>query len=229
MRYGRPVNPNSRHPARHQLIIGCTGSGKSQLLGSGLVVPIKRDTRLIGYDDVGVLPGLYYSTRLGFLGALRTAKKRNNGFSVFYGGTQTEEDYCWFCDVVWSQLDGDRLTHVVSEEVNTSIHRSGEAPPEVAIMMVQGRKYGLIHTATGQYPSWISSTFYSQSRIKYVGQQEMSDAKKMSLVAGVTEQQIKDLQSNEKRCEFYRNEGRSTGGELVVVKPRDPVGIKWMD
>lgn len=225
----KPVNANPMHEAAHQLLLAATGGGKSQLLKSGLVVPLDKDTRVIGYDDVGSLPGLYFSTRRGFLTALRKAIGKGGGFRVFYGGRQTVEDHCWWCEVVYGCLDGSVITYAVSEELAAVCPSAGEAPEPAAIMMNQGRKYGLRHVGTTQRPQEISKTYYSQSRIKWVGQQALDDVRKMAGVAGVSEQQIRALVSGQDRCEFYRSDGRASGGELVAVKPGPAKGVRWVD
>lgn len=224
----KPVNPNSEHDAAHQFLVAATGGGKSQLLKSGLVVPLKRETRVVGYDDVGSLPGLYFHDWLKFLRALRAAVSRGGGFRVFYAGDQSTDDYLRWCEVVWGILDGDHVTYAVSEEMAGPL-RPGEAPKPVGMLLTQGRKFGLRHVGTTQRPALVPTTLYTQSRIKWVGQQDLYDQRNMARVAGVTEQQIRDLVSGKDRCEFYRTEGRSSGGELVAITPGPKVGVKWVD
>jgi hypothetical protein len=226
----KPRNPNTEHEPLHQLLLAATGGGKSQLLKSGLVVPLSKDTRVVGYDDVGSLPGLYYTSRRGFLTALRKAVSRGGGYRVFYGGDQSTADYCWWCEVVWSILDGDHITYAVSEELSGPSPSSGEAPEPMALLLTQGRKYGLRHVGTTQRPPQISKTFYTQSRVKWVGQQDPYDVRSMARLAGVTEQQIKELQVEDKAWgQFYRSDGRASGGELVTVKFGPKKGVRWVD
>lgn len=236
----RPPNPNPQHPAQHTLIMGCTGSGKSQMLKSGLVVPMTRDTRVIGYDDVGSLPGLYYSTRKGFLAALKVALKKGGGFRIFYAGTQAPADHEWWCGVVRSILDGNHITYAVTEELAACSSGPGEAAPNAAWLMNQGRKYGLRFVGLTQRPQEIPKTYYSQCNIKIIGAQSEENAKKAARAAAVTEDKIRELAAlNDAEhdavakvqhwCHFYRNEGRAGGGELVRIKPGPAKGVIWKD
>lgn len=240
MTYYRPPNQNPGHPARHTLIWGCTGSGKSQILKSGHVVPLEKDVRVIGYDDVGSLPGLYFTSRKGFVSALKAAIKRGGGFRVFYAGTQTTEDHEWWCDVVRSCLDGNLVTYVVTEELASVCPHAGEAPPNAAWLLNQGRKYGVRFVGLTQRPQEISKTYYSQCTIKIVGAQSEENEKKAARAAGVSEEAIKALAAkNEEywnprteryeRVHFYRNEGRASGGELLAIVPSAAKGVNWKD
>lgn len=221
----KPPNQNPEHKAAHVLVMGCTGSGKSQLLKSGLIVPRDRDARVIGYDDVGSLPGLYYSSRRGFLAALKAAQRKGGGFRIFYGGTQTSADHEWWCSVLWSQLDGNHITYGVTEELAAVCLHAGEAEPELARCMNQGRKYGLRFVSLTQRPQEIYKTVYSQSVVKFVGQQSEENVKKAARVAGVSEEQIEQLEP----LQFYKNEGRAGAGELVQITASAPVGVIWKD
>lgn len=236
----RPPNPNPEHPARHALIMGCTGSGKSQMLKSGQVVPLDKDARVVGYDDVGSLPGLYYSSKAGFVAALKAAIKRGGGFRIFYAGTQTTADHEWWCGVVRSILDGNHITYAVTEELAAVCPHAGEAPPNAAWLLNQGRKYGLRFVGLTQRPQEISKTYYSQCTIKIIGAQSEENARKAARAAAVTEDKIRELAElneaafdaatqRQTACHFYRNEGRAGGGELVKITPGPAKGVVWKD
>lgn len=219
-----PKNPNPRHDAMHQLIVGCTGSGKSQLLKSGLVVPHGKDVRCIMYDDVGSLPGLYFHSRLTFLKALKRAEERGGGYRIGYAGQQSNEDHEWWCEVVWSVLDGNKVTYAVTEELAAVCETAGRASRNAGIFMNQGRKYGLRHVGTTQRPEEISKTYYSASPIKWIGQQDTEAMiKKMSAQAAVSPEKIVSLQS----LQFFKSERRAGGAELVTIKGSDAKGVFW--
>jgi len=217
-------NPNPSHVARHTLIVACTGSGKSTLLLSGEVMKIDRSLRVVGYDDVGTLPGLYYSSRAGFLRALKSGLSKQ-GFRIFYGGTKTPSDYMWFCEVVWSILDGDKETVVLTEELASVSSSSGKAEGPQLVLLNEGRKYGAVCVNTCQKTTEISKTVVSQSRVWFCGQQAVTDAAKSAAVVNVRESDIKALRIGE----FYRYAGGPDPGVLVRPKLREKSGVKWMD
>lgn len=185
---------------------------------------------MVGYDDVGSLPGLYFSSRIGFMKAYHRALSRGGGYRVFYAGDQTKADYSWWCEVVWENADGDHIQYVVSEELAGPSPGSGDAPEVMARLWSQGRKYGLRTVGTTQRPPQICKDFYTQSRIKWVGQQDLYDVPRMARVAGVTGQQARDLVVvKQVSGQFFRSEGSAAGGELVTVKFRPKTGVRWMD
>lgn len=219
-----PKNANTEHPAMHQLLVGCTGSGKSQLLKSGLVVPHGKDHRVIMYDDVGSLPGLYFHSRPTFLKALQRADARGGGFRIGYAGRQDNDDHEWWCEVVWSVADGSKITYAVTEELAAVCETAGRASRNAGILMNQGRKYGVRHVGTTQRPEEISKTYYSASPIKWIGQQDTEAmVKKMSAQAAVTPAQILALQT----LQFYKSERRAGGAELVTIKFSRAKGVIW--
>lgn len=222
----KPINPVDGHPNRHTLIIGCSGSGKSQFLVGGKLVPEGQGVRLIMWDDVGRLKGNYYRTRAGFLKALRAALVKGGGFRIGYGGPQTPEEFEWWCSVCWAILDGKKTTYMVAEELAAVSPNAGRAPPMAGMLLNQSRKYGGIFIGTTQRPEEVSKTYFTQAGIKVIGQQNSpAMVRKAATWAGVTEQQIRDLQP----LSFYRNEGGASGGQLVKVRYKKPSNQPWHD
>lgn len=222
----RPKNPNDSLPNRHTFIWGTSGCGKSQLLVNGGLVPMLKGTRAIIWDDVGRLPGHYYRSRASFLRALMAASAGGGGFRIGYGGLQSPSEFEWFCEVVWSQLDGHRETFVACEELAAVSATTGEALPAAALLLNQGRKYGARFIGTTQRPQAVSKTFFDGCDIQYVGRQKTpAMRRKAAEVAGVTPDQIAALQN----LQFYKD-GDGASGQLVQVRYRAPGGgIHWHD
>lgn len=221
----RPKNPNSALPARHTLYLAVTGGGKSQALASNPAIP-KKDARVILWDASGDHDGLHYHERAGFLRALSAGIKRGHGFRVAYAGPQTVENFEWFCEVVWAVLDGNVKTFVIAEELSAVCRGTGKATENAAVLLNQGRKYGLEFHGTSQKPQEVSKTYFDQCPVKWIGQQKSpAMIRRMSEDLGITQEQIRALQP----LQFYVDEGRVEAPRLVTVQFREKKGVRWMD
>lgn len=225
----QPPNPNGAYPNRHTLYLGVSGSGKSQALLQNAEVP-RKGVRLIMFDHAPDHPGDHFRTRKGFLQALKRGLERNlktgAGFRVAYSGPRSIEDYEWFCDVVWRCLDGRFITYLIVEELSKVCTGPGKATPNAALLLNEGRKYGLRFHGTTQKPQEISKTYFDQCEHKFVGQQKTrAQRRKMGEEIDVTDDQIRALNP----LEFFRDDGTASEPELIKLPYRKPTGIRWSD
>lgn len=221
----RPANPNPALPPGHTLYLATTGGGKSQAVRQNPVIP-KAGARVILWDHAGDHPGLHYHERRNFLRALATGLRSGGGFRVAYAGDQSVDAFEWFCEVVWSVLDGDRMTYVIAEELSAVCPHAGKAADNAAQLMNQGRKFGLQFHGTSQKPQEVSKTYFDQCSVKFVGQQKgLAMCRKMAAEIGVTPADIQALQP----LQFYRDDGRAQAPELLTLSYRKPAGVVWKD
>lgn len=188
------INPNTELSNRHCLTVACSGSGKSQLVNQ-LIPSARVNQRLVFWDPDADYKADSHDTRAGFARALANAVKTNaKKFRIAYTGCKGVADFEWFCAVVWAALDGNKLLHVVIEELADVSPHAGEATENWGVLIRRGRKYGLILYPVTQRGAGISKTCYTQCNTKFVGQQSGSDIKKMAVHADVSENDIASLE-----------------------------------
>lgn len=220
----QPVNPNPEHLARHTLYLATTGGGKSQMLAQNPAIP-KTGARVILWDQAGDHAGLHYNEPQQFVRALKSAIAKGGGFRIAYSGLRTIERYEWFCEVVWSLLDGNVETHLLVEELSMVCAGPGKASPNAAVLLNEGRKFGLIFHGTSQKPQEVAKTYFDQCAVKFIGQQKgQAMRKRMALELGITVEEVTALQP----LQFYRDEGKADRPELITLKYRKRVGVRWM-
>ena len=103
------------------------------------------------------------------------------------------DDYEWFCSLVWVVLNGDRLTYVIVEELSELCISTAKATPKAAVLLNQGRKYGMIFHGTSQKPQEISKTYYDQCPYKWIGPQIGANIKKFAKETGAAEPEVARL------------------------------------
>jgi hypothetical protein len=229
-----PVNPNPTWPTAHMLCLAATGGGKSQVVaqcggtvfegGKPKVAPIPKGARVILWDQAGDHAGLHYSDKRAFLRALHLGIKRGKGFRIAYSGVRDVQTWEWFCEVVWSVLDGDVLTYVIAEELSAVCPSTAQATPNASVLMNEGRKYGLRFIGTSQKPQSIAKTFFTECNIKWIGQQMGEDMRKrMGREIGVESDRVAAL----KPLEFFVHGGGADEPELIKLRYKLPSGVKW--
>jgi hypothetical protein len=221
----RARNPNPSHPARHTLYLAATGGGKSQALKWNPEIP-RKGARVVGWDHAGDHPGLHFYGRQSFIRALKHGIGRGGGFRIFYAGDKDPRAWEWWCEVVWAFLDGDHMTYAIGEELSAVCESTGKATPNAAVLLNEGRKYGLVFHGTSQKPQEVSKTYFDQCPIKFIGQQNSAAmCRRMSMESGATVAEIDALQP----MQFFRSDGRKGGAELITVPYRAPAGVIWRD
>jgi len=221
----QPVNPNPSLPARHTLYLATTGGGKSQMVLQNPAIPWnKKGARIVMWDQAGDYPGTHCESRAGFLKHLRAGIASGKGFRVAFSGTATVENFEWWCEVVWSILDGNHDTHIIAEELSAVCLTAGKASPNAAVLLNQCRKYGGIFHGVSQKPQEVAKTYYDQAAFKFIGQQKgVAMRRKMAAELGITPEEVGALQ----QLQFYRDDGTAKVPELVPLKYKKPTGIKW--
>lgn len=222
----QPVNPNPALPPLHSLYLACTGGGKSQMVLQNPLIPWKTG-RVILWDQAGDYPGVHCGTRAAFVKALRAGIAKGKGFRVAFSGPATIENYEWWCEVCWSVLDGNHITHMIAEELSGVCPSAGKATDNAAILLNQCRKFGGVFHGVSQKPQEVAKTYFDQCGIKYIGQQKgAAMRRRMAAEIGLTPEQIGELQP----LQFYRDEGTAAAPELITLKYKSkPAGsVKWI-
>ena len=220
-----PANPDTSHSNRHALYLSATGGGKSQLLESHIkALPVT--ARVVLWDRDGDHVGLHYRSRAGYLKALKAAIKRGGGFRLAYAGARTKENWEWWCEVVWSILDGRQLTYIVAEELTAVSPSVNRATPNAEVLLNESRKYGGIFWGTSQKPQAVAKTYFDQCDHKYIGRQKTARmCARMAEEIGVTPDDIRKLQP----LQFYYDDGTADQCQLITCKYRKISGVKWRD
>ncbi|AMO56622.1 type IV secretory system conjugative DNA transfer family protein [Endozoicomonas montiporae] len=225
----KPVNPNTQHPNRHTLYIGGSGTGKSQALSQNPEIP-SRGARVILWDVNADHAGIHTDDKKTFITLLKAGIKTGRGFRVAYAGSSIS-DFEWWCSVVWAVLDGDYITYAIAEELSQVCKSAGKATPNAAILLNQGRKFGLRFHGVTQKPQEISKTFYDQCERKFIGCFKGKNAEMMAKYIGkdVTADDIAALQPDEEKLsDFIFDDGRAASKpEIRKLKYKPVKGIKW--
>lgn len=220
----KPVNPNTAHNNGHTLYLAATGAGKSQMLNQNKAIPHK-GVRTILWDPSGDHPGLHFESFGKFVQALRKALNRGGGFRIAFGGNRSVENYEAWCEVVWGVLDGNVETFAIVEELSAVCVTANKASPNAAVLLNEGRKYGLKFHGTSQKPQEISKTYYDQCEIRYVGRQKNGPMqRKMAVDIGVSPDAIRQLQN----LQFYHDDGTADDPSLITIPYRPITGVRWV-
>lgn len=224
-----PPNPDGRWPNDHTLYAAVSGGGKSQAMLQNKKIPPK-GARVILWDHAPDHPGDHYRTKKGFLTALKAGITRNlksgTGFRVAFSGPRTVENYEWWCEVVWRCLDGRYRTYVLAEELSAVSVSTAKATPMAAVLLNEGRKYGMVFHGTTQRPQEIPKTYFEQCEHKYVGQQKtLKQKRRMAEEIGVTVEEISALD----KLQFYVDDGSAKAPDLITLQGKSPGKIRWGD
>lgn len=173
------VNPNRALNARHVLVLGMTGSGKSQVL-KNLIQP--KGQRVVAFDPDGDHvsgAGLFTDFR-AFCQELIRADSSGKPYRLGFQGS-TRDDFRRFCRAAWDVLDGQRDTHIICEEAAAFTSGSGPAEEEFSNLLLRSRKYAGIVYTLGQRAAEVPTTARNQSMVRYIGLVDgLDDAKHAS-------------------------------------------------
>lgn len=207
------INPDTRHDNNHSMVAACSGGGKSQIIGQ-LLIPKTVGARVFLWDgDEDYKASRYYS-RAAYARAVAAAIKGKKGFRLAFSGAPTVDNFRWWCRVVWTALDGNKITHVIIEELADVSPSAGKAVPEFGELLRKGRKYGAIITMATQRGQEVPKTAWTQVKYRLVGQQEAGDRLKMAKEAGISSQAIEQLQP----LQFYKKTMGASEPELITLK-----------
>lgn len=160
------VNRNPSLKARHTLLVGTTGSGKSQAAKN--LIP-QKGARVIAFDPDGDHKAHAFATLAGFARELKKADKSGKPYRLSYTGAQSWRDLEQFCRAVWAVLDGRKTTHVILEEAAQFSKGSGPADEALGNLYLRSRKYGGILYGIGQRAAELPSTMRANSPFRYAG------------------------------------------------------------
>ncbi|MAY02910.1 MAG: hypothetical protein CMQ38_08045 [Gammaproteobacteria bacterium] len=183
------INPNPSLPNRNTIYLGASGSGKSQCLKQNPDIP-KAGARVFLYDPNQDHKAHHYQAKKDFGRAALAALKSGKGFRIAYSGGYAEADHEWFCELMFSILNGKKITYIIDEELGASGNRSGKAAPHHARLLNQGRKYGMIYHGVVQFPTEVAKTVYRNCDVKYCGILETEIAKRMAVEINVPWEKI---------------------------------------
>jgi hypothetical protein len=219
----QPPNPNPRWPNENTLYLGIPGSGKSQAMEQNPAFP-KAGANVVLWDQAGDHAGTHYSTRSGFLDAVMRGVSAGRGFRVAFSGAATVENYEWWCAVVWGILDGKRRTYAGVEELQAVCPSTATATPNAAILLNQGRKFGLVFHAASPRAQEVAKTYYDNCPVKFVGTQRSSAMRrKFAEEMDIRPDDLRALQP----LQFFKDDGGIKGPERVQLQYRKPQGVVW--
>ncbi|WP_261840918.1 type IV secretory system conjugative DNA transfer family protein [Aliamphritea ceti] len=194
-------NPNGSLPNRNTLYLGRSGAGKSQALKQNADIP-RQGARVVLYDPNEDHRAHRYSTKAAFGHAVLRALRSGKGFRIAYTGGSGEADHEWFCQFVFSILDGKHLTYVIDEELGGSSQRSGSAAFHHGVLLNQGRKFGMRYHGVIQFAQEVPKTVYRNCEVIYVGRLDLAAAKLLSQEIGVPADQI----ASQQKLQFWVND-----------------------
>lgn len=207
------INPNTGHENQHVIVAAASGGGKSQLIGQELL-PKGAGHRVLLWDPDEDYKANRFKDRAQFARAVAAANKSGKGFRLAFSGRSTESNFQWFCKLVMAALDGNKITHVIIEELADVSPSAGKALPEFGELLRRGRKYGARVVMATQRGTEIPKTAWTQVKTKYIGQQEAGDRVRMSREAGISEGEIQLL----KPLEFFQKPAGAAEPTKISLK-----------
>lgn len=200
------INQNAGHKARHCVIIGATGAGKSQALKN--LIP-RRGVRLVAFDPDNDHGCIAYDSLGKFAKALKAADKSGKNYRISYTGAKNADQFEAFCAMAWEVLDGNKDTHIILEEAAQFTASSGPALESLGNLLLRGRKYGAIIYTIGQRAAELPTTVRNNSAHKYVGVVEgLDDAKSAAKLVDVKPEILMKTPPDELRF-WWRQTGKS--------------------
>jgi len=162
-------NENPALPNKNTLIIGRSGSGKSNALRQ---LPIMKAPRMVLFDpNTDHKADVRARDRLAFLRALSAAVKAGGRYRVAY--TPLAKNRCreheFFCEAVCAMLDGKKPVVVVDEELARSCKSAGKAEAWHGQLINEGRKYGMIYQGVVQIPQRVPKDVFDNCETLIVG------------------------------------------------------------
>ncbi|GAB1620634.1 hypothetical protein AAOGI_06840 [Agarivorans albus] len=175
------INPNNALSLRHVAYVADSGGGKTiavKVLGF-----IPKNEPIAIFDPYGDYEGRgqaanidgrithHFYTRREFASAFLKAWQSGKNFVIAYkpkaGATPLESE--WFANLMWLAGDGNRVLHIVAEELAKTSTSNGKATGRVGEIVTGGRKFGLVLHSVFQRPQEIPKTIWSNSPTKVIG------------------------------------------------------------
>lgn len=186
------VNPDPSIKVRHVIVIGATGSGKSQAIKN--LLP-RRGARVVAFDPDQDHDVHHFPTRAAWAKALMAADRSGKAYRIGWEGASMAAHFEQFCAAVWDVLDGRKETHIVLEEASQFCKSAGPALEGLGNLLRRGRKYNAVCYTVGQRASELPTTARTQSPVKYVGRCDPDDRAAGAKLVGVTVADIEKLEN----------------------------------
>lgn len=202
-----PGKHDDRLPARHILVTGGTGSGKTTW--------VKRQPELreapitLLWDPDRSHYALHLDSRARFLRTVRDGIASGKKLRAALAVEATEDNFQFFCEVVWAAACSTRPMVVIVEEL-AEVTQAGKARGHWQTLLNRGRKYGVQIVAISQRPQEIDKTTLTQCATKVTG----------ALDRHVDRQVMaRELSTTPERIEQLRADNRPGRLNYLVLKP----------
>jgi len=161
-----PGKQNDSLPAQHMLVTGGTGSGKTTLVRKEQTIAGAQIQLL--WDPDRSHYALHLPSQWQFLKAVREGIHSRQRVRLALTVDATEENFEFFCQVVWAACCSTRPMTVIVEEL-AEVTNPGKARLHWATLLNRGRKYGVRLVAISQRPQEIDKTTLTQCSTKVTG------------------------------------------------------------
>lgn len=202
--------------ARHVIITGGTGSGKSTVVKNNQEI---KKAQIVVFWDPDETHGAHYCRSVIEFGralsqGIKSGKKIRLGLAV----EATEENFQKFCRIVWGASCASRPIVCVVEELH-EVTGSGQARGMWKTLLNRGRKFAVMIVAISQRPQEIDKTTLSQCGTKITGLLDREkDRKVISEELGVTVAELRQLNAVDLNRErhYYMIEPGQVKAKLVI-------------
>lgn len=213
-----PDKPNESLSNNHTIFVASSGGGKTQAMVQK-IKQIKGKKRLICWDTHASFKGKKLKNIIELVEEL-IKNYDNDDFCICYQGKGGEQNFKKFTDMIWEFARGDKITHVVVDELADCTESIGKDRTGFGNLLRGGRKFGLVVYSTAVSVAEIPNTVWRESRTKYIGQQDnMSDIKRCAdALIGVDQKDIKSL----KPLEFLIKSSDNKVSKEVINYKKSP-------
>ena len=186
-----PGKHDDRLPANHILVTGGTGSGKTTWVRkcktlSGAKIQLLWDPDRSHY-------AVHLASKPQFLRGVRDGIRSGKPVRLALSVDATEDNFQWFCNVVWAACCASRPMVVVVEEL-AEVTQPGKAKGAWQTLLNRGRKYGVRIVAISQRPQEIDKTTLTQCSTKVTGALDRHvDRQVMARELSTTPEKIEEL------------------------------------
>lgn len=211
-------HPNESLQNRHTLYLGETGSGKTQALKQNPEAANKGGG-WVAWDTARTYKKVVRVDNLSdFRRRLIAGIKSGRGYRLALTPADLNQTAAYheeFSRIVWAALSGRRRLVLVDEEIAGFASGPGKADRYHALLLNQGRKFGLCYHGTSQYPQEVPKTVYRNCKVIWLGGGDQHAFRNAAQRLGVTGAEVEKLQP----LEFFRYD-RAAAERLKKVKLR---------
>lgn len=177
-------NPNEKLKSKHVLYCSASGGGKTTAIHNLGKIP--KNEPVVLWDPYKTFNKVgrrkveqhtefeHFYRRLAYL----HGRSRGQPFAISLVGKSGKEAFELFGKMVWSVADGNKILHVVFEELLRVVTSTAKADGILGELYQGGRKFGLICHALFQRGQEVPKTVLRGSPYKWVGKvDDVDDAK----------------------------------------------------